>query len=82
MFVLVQFSVVLPKSCQFIHIGQHWNRLAKKKAIVQMRMTAIIVHTVGLTKVPLKILEMPVRRYGQANGRDITFYRTAIRTTL
>ena len=82
MFVLMQFSSVEPKPCQLIQIGQHWNRLAKEKATVQMTTTAIIVHTVELTKVPLKILEIPVSRYGEVNESDVTFCRTAIRTTL
>lgn len=65
-FVLMQFSTVEPKAVQSIHNGQHWKRLAKKKAIVQTRTTATMLQTAGLTKVPLKILGIPLSRSGHA----------------
>lgn len=79
MFVLMQFSTVEPKPVQSIHKGQHWNRLAKKKATVQTRTTTIMVQTDGLKKVPLKIL-VQVSWCGRANESNITFYKRAAPT--
>ena len=54
--VLMQYPGAEPKAVQSTHKGQHWKRLAKKNAIVQAKTTAIMVHTDGLTNVPLNIL--------------------------
>lgn len=56
MFVLIQLPYIKPQSVQFIHKGQHWNRLAKKKATVQTNVTVIKVQTETTKTLPLKIL--------------------------
>ena len=56
MLVSIQFSHVEPNPVQSIHIGQHWNKLAKKKATVQMEETVIIVQDEMTKTLPLKIL--------------------------
>ena len=54
--VLMQNSGGPPTPYQFIEIGQHWNRLAKKNATVHALQIPIIVQTATLNGAPLKIL--------------------------
>ena len=60
--VLMQNSGGPPRPYQFIEIGQHWNRLAKKKVMVHMLQIPIIVQTAILNGSPLKILQNPFKR--------------------